>query len=112
MTARSFRPAARALISIFMLVALAWAQHEMQRHLLQHDTARLQRHHEQGLQNPTSDLPCIECSLLAGATHAVAGSESPLAVSAAGFVRIAVSFVSRTVAASCFYLSRAPPLLL
>lgn len=84
----------------------------MQRHLLQHDAARLQRHHEQGLQNPISELPCIECSLLAGGTHAVAGGEFALAASTAGFVRIALTFVPRFVVASRFYSSRAPPTLL
>jgi hypothetical protein len=109
---RSFRPAARALISVFVVVALMWAQQEMQRHMLQHDAAQLQRHHEQGVQNPISDAPCLECSLLAGGTHAVASGDSSLAVTPAGFVRIAATFVSRSVATTLYYLSRAPPLFL
>jgi hypothetical protein len=112
MTARLFRPTARALISAFVLVALMWAQHEMQRHMLQHDAAQLQRHHEQGLQNPIVDVPCLECSLLAGGSHAVASGDSPFAVTPAGFVRIAATFVARSAVTTLYYLSRAPPLFL
>ncbi len=112
MTSRLFRPATRALISAFVLVSLIWAQHEMQRHILQHDAAQLQRHHEPSLQNPITDAPCLECSLLAGGTHAVASGDSPLAATPAGFVRIAATFVSRSVGTTLHYLSRAPPLFL
>jgi hypothetical protein len=107
-----FRRAPRALVTAFLLVTLMWAQHEMQRHTLQHDADQLQRHHEQGLQKPASDLPCIECSLLAGGSHAVPGSAVLLPADVLNALRITVTFLSHTVAASRYYSSRAPPLLL
>jgi hypothetical protein len=110
--ARLFCRTPRALVTAFLLVTLMWAQHEMQRHTLQHDADQLQRHHEQGLQKPASDLPCIECSLLAGGSHAVPGSAVSLLPDVPGFLRITVAFLSRTVAAASYYSSRAPPVLL
>jgi hypothetical protein len=101
-----------ALVTVFALVMFMWAQHEMQRHTLQHVADQLQRHHEQGLQSPVSDLPCIECSLLAGGAHAVVGSLSTLPPDTVMPMRIAVTFVSRSVATSSYYSSRAPPVLL
>jgi hypothetical protein len=110
--ARLFRSTPRALVTAFLLVTLMWAQHEMQRHTLQHVADQLQRHHEQGLQSPASDLPCIECSLLAGGSHAVPGNVASLPADIVNPVRIAVTFVSRSVAANSYYSSRAPPVLL
>jgi hypothetical protein len=110
--ARLFRSAPRALVTAFVLVTFLWAQHEMQRHTLQHVAGQLQRHHEQGLQNPVSDVPCIECALLAGGSHAVPGHLHSVPADFVHPARIAVTFVSRSVAASSFYSSRAPPVLL
>jgi hypothetical protein len=109
---RLSRRTPRVVLTAFLLVTLMWAQHEMQRHTLQHVADQLQRHHEPGLQSPEVDVPCVECSLLAGGSHAVPGSAATVPASAVGSVRIAVSFVSRSVAASSYYSSRAPPVLL
>src|SRR5450755_1010130 len=109
---RLFHGAPRALVAAFLLVTFMWAQHEMQRHTLQHVADQLQRHHEQGLQTPGNDLRCVECSLLAGGSHAVPGSVSTMPANIGNPVRIAISFLSRSVAASSYYSSRAPPVLL
>ena len=102
----------RALLAILALAMFLWAQHEMQRHTLQHVADQLQRHHHQGLQNPVTDPPCLECSLLAGGSHAIPGGLLYLAADVVPAARIAMSFVSRSVIAGTYYSSRAPPSLL
>jgi hypothetical protein len=102
----------RALLTILALAMFLWAQHEMQRHELQHVGDQLQRHHHQGLQNPISDPPCLECSLLASGSHAIPGSLASLPPDVVPAARIAMSFVSRSVIADTYYSSRAPPSLL
>jgi hypothetical protein len=101
-----------ALLTILALAMFLWAQHELQRHTLQHVADQLQRHHQQGLQNPVTDPPCLECSLLAGGSHAIPGNLASLPPDVTPAARIAVSFVSRSVIAASYYSSRAPPSLL
>jgi hypothetical protein len=102
----------RVWVTALLLATFMWSQHEMQRHELQHLGDQLQRHHHQGLQNPISDPPCLECSLLAGGSHAILGSVASLPPSVVPGARIAMTFVSRSVIAATYYSSRAPPVLL
>lgn len=109
---RFFTNAPRALVAVLVLVTFMWSQHEMQRHMLLHVADQISRHHEQGLQNPTAELPCIECALLAGGAHAVPGSATSLRADIVNATSIAWIFASRTVSPDRYYSSRAPPLLL
>ncbi len=99
-------------VTALLLATFMWSQHEMQRHELQHLGDQLQRHHQQGLQNPISDPPCLECSLLAGGSHAIPGSLASTPPDVVPAARIAMTFVSRSVIAGTYYSSRAPPSLL
>jgi hypothetical protein len=102
----------RVWVTALLLVTFMWSQHEMQRHELQHVGEQLQRHSHQGLQNPISDPPCLECSLLAGGSHAIPGGLATLAPAVIPAARIAMSFISRSAVAGTYYSSRAPPSLL
>ncbi len=109
---RLFSNAPRALVAVLVLVTFMWSQHEMQRHTLLHVADQMSRHHEQGLQNPTPELSCIECSLLAGGVHAVPPGSTSLRADIVNFAPFTWIFVSRAVSPDRYYSSRAPPLLL
>ena len=68
-----------SLVFAFLLLGL---QQELLLHPLTHLPELKARHHS-SLKLPTIDVACIECSLLAGATHAAAGSPLPAACDAA-----------------------------
>src|SRR6202521_4590637 len=102
----------RTLLTVLLSLLLLGMQLEGQRHEVQHFGDQLHRSHEQGLQKSASNSPCIECALLAGGSHAVAGSVAslPPAIVDSGSVGIRLS--SHKVAAPAYYSSRAPPTLL
>jgi hypothetical protein len=79
---------------------------------VQHLGDQLHRSHEQSLQKSASDSPCIECALLAGGSHAVAGSGASLPPPIVDSGRVGIRFASLAVAAPAYYSSRAPPTLL
>lgn len=109
---RPFSSTPRALLVVLLLLTFTWSQHEMQRHAVLHVADHLSQHHEQGLQNPTGELSCIECSLLAGAAHAVPGGAASLPADIINSSPIAWNFVPRTVSPDSYYSNRAPPVLL
>ena len=87
-------------------------QHEGQVHALQHLGSILHPAHEQGIQQPTVDVSCLECSLLAGGAPAVATDVPALSAVAIGASLVVGDFASRSLAAPSYYSSRAPPSLL
>jgi hypothetical protein len=102
----------RTFLTVLFSLLLFGMQLEGQRHEVQHLGDRLHRSHEQGLQKSASNLPCLECALLAGGSHAVAGSVPSLPVAMVDSDRIGIRISSPAIAAPSYYLSRAPPTLL
>ena len=102
----------RTFLTVLFSLLLFGMQLEGQRHEVQHLGDQLHRSHERGLQKSASNSPCTECALLAGGSHAVAGSveSPPPAIVDSG--RVGIRFASLTVAAPAYYSSRAPPTLL
>ena len=87
-------------------------QHEVQVHALQHLGSILHPAHEQGIQQPTVDASCLECSLLAGGSPGVAAEIPGLPATDVGTSRVVGTVASRSLAAPSYYSSRAPPSLL
>ena len=101
----------RTVLTVLFSLLLLAMQLEGQRHELQHFGDQ-HRSHEQGLQKSASNAPCIECALLAGGSHAVAGSVASLPWAIVDSGRVGIWFSSLAVAAPAYYSSRAPPTLL
>jgi len=97
-----------SLVFAFLLLGL---QQELLLHPLTHLPELKARHHS-SLKLPTIDVACIECSLLASATHAAAGSPPSVVCNAVAPECIAFEPAARFVAAPSYYQSRAPPLSL
>ncbi len=87
-------------------------QLEAQRHAIGHLGDALRAAHEQGVQQSATDVPCAECALLAGGSHALPGGIAALSPEAPDLARATLAFVSYAVPAPSFYSSRAPPALL
>ena len=102
----------RTFLTVLFSLLLFGMQLEGQRHEVQHLGDRLHRSHEQGLQKSASNLACLECALLAGGSHAVAGSVLSLPVAIADSGRAGIRISSPAIAAPVYYSSRAPPTLL
>ena len=102
---------ARKFISFVFAFLLLGLQQELLLHPLTHLPELKARHHS-SLKLPAIEIACVECSLLAGATHAAAGSTSPASCDAAPAECIAFEPAQRYVAAPSYYRSRAPPLSL
>jgi hypothetical protein len=101
------------IASVFVLsLLLMGMQLEAQRHAIGHLGDALRAAHVQGVQQSAADVPCAECALLAGGSHALPGVIAALSPPAAGFARGMLAFVSYAVPAPSFYSSRAPPALL
>ena len=96
------------MVRKFLSFALAFLLLGLQQELLLHPLTHLPdlkaRHHS-SLKLPALDIACLECSLLASATHAAAGSPPPAVCNGA-------EPAARHVAAPSYYQSRAPPLSL
>ena len=97
-----------SFVFAFMLLGL---QQELLLHPLTHLPELKARHHS-SLKLPAIDVACVECSLLASATHATAGSPSPAVCNPAAAECIAFEPAARYVAAPSYYQTRAPPLFL
>jgi len=95
------------LLSVFLLLM----QHETVRHALDHVGAQLQRLEHSALEQPTGDT-CLECSLLAGGTNALASTLPALLPVKARTDAIARLRGRIAVASLPSYRSRAPPTLL
>jgi hypothetical protein len=102
---------ARKFISFVFAFLLLGLQQELLLHPLTHLPDLKARHHS-SLKLPAIEIACVECSLLASATHAAAGSPSPASCDAAPAECIAFEPAQRYVAAPSYYRSRAPPLSL
>lgn len=106
-------PVLRRSSSVFVLSLLLFGlQLEAQRHAVTHLADALRGAHEQGVQQSVADIPCAECALLAGGSHALTGHVAALPPSVVDAGRGAIAFVSYAVPAPSFYSSRAPPALL
>lgn len=97
-----------SLVFAFLLLGL---QQELLLHPLTHLSELKARHHS-SLKLPAIESACVECSLLASATHAAAGSPPPEVCNAGAPECIAYEPAARYVAAPAHYQSRAPPLFL
>jgi hypothetical protein len=93
----------RKFLSFALVFLLLGLQQELLLHPLTHLPDLGARHHS-SLKLPALDIACVECSLLASATHAAAGSPSPGSCAAVAAECIAF-------APSC-YQGRAQPLFL
>ena len=102
----------RALFTVVFALLLLGMQHEVQVHALQHLGSILHPAHEQGIQQPTVDASCLECSLLASGSLGVATEIAGLPATDVGTSRIVSTVESRSLAAPSYYSSRAPPSLL
>jgi hypothetical protein len=101
----------RKFVSLVFAFLLLGLQQELLLHPLTHLPELKARHHS-SLKLPAIEIACVECSLLAGATHAVGGSQPPAVFNSVAAVCIAFEPVARHVAAPSYYQSRAPPLYL
>ena len=103
------------MVRNFLSFALAFLLLGLQQELLLHPLTHLPdlkaRHHS-SLKLPALETACVECSLLASATHAAAGSPPPAICNAVAPECIAFEPAARYVAAPSYYQSRAPPLFL
>jgi hypothetical protein len=97
-----------SLVFAFLLLGL---QQELLLHPLTHLPELKARHHS-SLKLPAIEIACVECSLLAGAAHATAGTMPTPTCSVAANECIESAPVSRYVATPSYYQSRAPPLSL
>jgi hypothetical protein len=95
-----------SFVFAFLLLGL---QQELLLHPLTHLPELKARHHS-SLKLPATDIACVECSLLASATHAAGGSPSPVVCNGAAAECIAFGPAARYVAAPSYYQSRAPPI--
>ena len=102
----------RTVLTVLFSLLLLGMQLEGQRHEVQHLGDQLHRSHEQGLQKSASNSPCVECALLAGGSHAVAGSIPSLPPTIVDSGRVGIRFASPAVAAPAYYSSGAAPTLL
>jgi hypothetical protein len=102
----------RILLTVVFALLLFGMQREVQVHALQHLGGLLHPAHEQGIQAPAADITCLECSLLAGGSSAVAAEFPALPPTAVGALRAVSRVASRSLAAPSYYSSRAPPPLL
>jgi len=105
-------PRLRIFVTIVFSLLLLGMQREAQVHALQHLGSTLHPAQEQGIQAPKADVSCLECSLLAGGTSAVANEIPALPPDTVRATRIVGAIASRSVAAPSYYSSRAPPTLL
>ncbi len=101
----------RKFLSFAFSFLLLGLQQELLLHPLTHLPELKARHHS-SLKLPAVEIACVECSLLAGAAQAAAGSSSPTVCVAAASECIAFAPAARYVAAPSYYQSRAPPLFL
>ena len=104
---RSLRSFAVVLLSLLLL----GMQSEGLRHALAHRGAALTAPNEQSLQSP-NDVPCVECSLLAGSANVIAGAAPLSTIVFVAAVPLAWFALSTPQAAPSFYRSRAPPAFL
>jgi hypothetical protein len=102
---------ARFLTWLFALLLLGMQQ-GAQVHAIAHLGDALQRPHEQGLQLPTGEVPCIVCSLLAGGSAAIPAGSAASDEPRPEFKAPQHATFARTVAPAHYYLSRAPPTFL
>jgi hypothetical protein len=101
----------RKFFSFVLAFLLLGLQQELLLHPLTHLPDLKARHHS-SLKLPAIEIACVECSLLAGAAYAAAGSSSPAACAADAADCAAFEPAARYVAAPSYYQSRAPPLSL
>jgi len=112
-TACKVAPVFRArLLTWLFAVLLLGMQQTSQLHALSHLGGLFVRPHEQGLQVPVSDTPCLLCELSAGGSAATAADVQALPNVAPPFTATWVTTASPAPAAPAPYLSRAPPTLL
>jgi hypothetical protein len=102
----------RALVTAIFALLVLGMQHEVQVHALQHLGSILHPAHEQGIQQPTVDASCLECSLLASGSPGGAPEIAGLPATDVGASRVVSTVESRSLAAPSYYSSRAPPSLL
>jgi hypothetical protein len=97
----------RRFVALLLYVLLLAMQHEGYRHGLEHLRSQLAQAHERAFQLP--DAPCDECTLLAGAAHAVAATPPLLHVdhAIADAAPAAVTAIARKTLR--YYAARAPP---
>ena len=102
----------RAFITVAFALLLLFMQREAQVHALVHAGGVLHPAQEQGLQAPAVDVPCLQCSLLAGGSSAVLDNLPPSAPPVAASPHALGAIVRRSLSAPSYYFSRAPPSLL
>jgi hypothetical protein len=93
-------------------VLLLGLQQATQLHAISHLAGLLDRPHEQGLQVPPSDPPCVLCALCAGGSNAIASEAAAVPSIAAPSTATWVTAAAPTTSSPTYYLSRAPPTLL
>jgi hypothetical protein len=101
----------RKFLSFALAFLLLGLQQELLLHPLTHLPELKARHHS-SLKLPALDTACVECSLLAGATHAASGSPSAAACNGVAPECIGFEPAARYVAAPSYYQGRGPPLSL
>src|SRR5205085_11038935 len=96
----------RTFLPVLFSLLLFGMQLEGLRHEVQHLGDRLHRSHERSLQQSASNSLCLECALLAGGSHAVAGSMLSLATAIVDSVPVRIRISSPAIAAPAYYSSR------
>jgi hypothetical protein len=104
-------PVYRKFLSFALCFLLLGLQQELLQHPLTHLPDLKARHHP-SLKSPAVEIACVECSLLAGAAHAAAGSIPTTNCVVNATDCIAFAPAPRYIAAPAYYQSRAPPFAL
>ena len=100
------------IVAVLLALLLLLMQQGAQLHALEHDSDRLRRAHDSGMQAPAADTACAMCALFAGGAHAARRPRPPIPrrSSNSGCAPRAIALVA--VASPSPYQSRAPPLTL
>jgi hypothetical protein len=99
----------RPVVAVVLALLLAMMQQAAQLHALEHDSARLHRAHDAGLQVPGDDGVCAICALFAGGTDAAPAQATLGPEPAVEFPLPSRAIVRVAVASPSPYQSRAPP---
>lgn len=100
-----FRPLAAVLLALLLVMM----QQGAQLHALEHDSQRMQRPQDTGLQAPVGDVACAMCALFAGGADAAAADVIAPSTQIEGFPPPTRAIALVAVASLPPYQSRAPP---
>ena len=99
----------RRLITLIFAFLLLVMQQAERAHALTHISDWFHASHERALQIPNFESQCDLCALFAGGSVAAIDGTTSIRQPLVEFALPAFAAASRSVAAPCYYASRAPP---